>query len=57
MKQPKKLTRNQKELLMKRGYDPEDIKNIRFVEEDLEAIFVKNIVTGECNWVEKKRRV
>lgn len=55
MKQPKKLTRNQKELLVKRGYDPEDVKSMRFVEEDLEAIFVTNLVTGETNWVEKKR--
>lgn len=56
MKQPKKLTRNQKELLVKRGYDPEDVKSMRFVEEDDVAILVTNLITGEYNWVEKKRR-
>ena len=56
MKQPKKLTRNQKEYLVKIGYDPEEIKDFRFVEEDLEAMYLKNIVTNECFWVEKGRK-
>lgn len=56
MKQPKKLTRNQKEYLVKIGYDPEEIKDFRFVEEDFEAMYLKNIVTNECFWVEKGRK-
>lgn len=56
MKQPKKLTRNQKEYLVKIGYDPEEIKDFRFREEDLEAMLLENIVTKEQFWVEKNRR-
>lgn len=56
MKQPKKLTRNQKEYLVKIGYDPEDVKSIRFYEEDDSAMFLVNLSTNETFWVEKGRK-
>lgn len=50
MKQPKKLTRDQKFLLTRAGYDA---KEWMFVEEDEQAIRIINKKTKEMEWVEK----
>lgn len=51
MKQPKKLTRDQKELLNKKGmYNP----SCRLLSEDEVAFLFVDISTGEQFWVEKE---
>ena len=50
MKQPKKLTRDQKFLLTRAGYD---VKEWMFVEEDEQAIRIINKKTKEMEWVAK----
>lgn len=52
MKQPKKLTRNQKEFLRKKGYDWEDYM---FSLETSENITFFNKKTGEMMVLEKTR--
>ena len=51
MKQPKKLTRDQKEQLTRKGYDP---SKFRFVEEDSTCWLFLNPETEERIWIEKR---
>lgn len=51
MKRSKKLTRDQKEELTKKGFDA---KKFRFVEEDGEAWLFVNMETAERVWIPKK---
>ena len=53
MKQPKKLTREQKIILSNHGYNANEWA---YVEEDEQAILVENKQTKEQEWVSKKRR-
>ena len=53
MKQPKKLTREQKIILSNHNYNAMEWV---FIEEDEVAILVENKQTKEREWVEKKRR-
>jgi len=49
MKRPKKLTYEQKKLLSKNGYDPNEF---RFVMQDKVALLFVNTKTGENVWIE-----
>lgn len=54
MKQPKKPTRNQKELMFKRGLvSSKDKCDWMIVSENKEELEIINKMTGECRTIEK----